>query len=109
MRRTVRSLSSLETANRILAFSMLSYHGEAYDSFAGVRAHAGNTGQFYAWDQGSVTSIYWDHGLGLTMVDGELLYDGDANEPLPSVEEWLAPNQLAWMMAIAFESGRYTA
>ena len=82
---------SLETANRILAFSMLTYHGEAYDSFAGVRAHAGRTSQFYAWDQGSVTTLRWDHGLGLKLVDGELLYDGDAYEPLPPAAPWLAP------------------
>ena len=97
---------SLETANRILAFSMLTYHGEAYDSFAGVRAHAGATSQFYAWDQGSVTTLRWDHGLGLKLVDGELLYDGDAYEPMPPAAPWLAPNQLAWMVAIAFERNR---
>ena len=96
---------SLEAALRILAFSHLASHGEAFDSFAGVRAHAQKTSQFYAWDRGSVTTICWDYGLGLRMVDGELSYDGDAYEPLPSADHWLAPSQLARMVAIA--AGQY--
>lgn len=92
---------SLETALRILAFSHLASHGEPFDSFGGARAHAQKTSQFYAWDRGAVTTIYWDYGLGLRMVDGELLYDGDAFEPQPAAAHWLAPNQLAWMVAIA--------
>jgi hypothetical protein len=92
---------TLETALRILEFSHLRAQGEPFDSFAGLRAHSQKTSQFYAWQWGSVTTIDWNHGLGLRMVDGELLYDSDAYHPLPSAELWLAPNQLAWMLAIA--------
>ena len=90
---------SLQVAQSILGHSLTSFMLEPFDSYEGARATSRKTGSYYGWAAGQATLIDWDHGLGLTMRDGELAEDEELVRPPNG--GWLPPSQLAIQVAIA--------
>ncbi len=91
---------SLEVAQRILSLSTLRFMDEPFNSFEGAQTTSRSTGSYYSWEAGSVTTISWEYGLGLTLENGALKFCSD-QVALPPSEGWIAPNQLVQMVAIA--------
>lgn len=90
-----RAISS-QTAQAVVDLSCPIYMGEPTDSFAMALASSRGTSSFYSWERGQTTLIEWEHGLGATMIDGTIQHRPNL---LPG-DDWLAPNQLAILVAI---------
>lgn len=87
---------SRRTAQSVVNLSCPIYMGEPTDSFAMAVASSRGTSSVYSWERGQTTLIGWEYGLGARIIDGELRH---APNLLPD-HEWLAPNQLAVLVAI---------
>ncbi|NTZ43209.1 hypothetical protein G7A66_08920 [Altererythrobacter sp. SALINAS58] len=90
----------LNAAQRILGLGMQNFMMEPFDSFQGAITLSGATGNFYAAENGEVTTCYWPHGLGIREQNGQAVDCLHELHPLPSAG-WLAPNQIAMLVGIA--------
>lgn len=90
----------LSGALRILAIAMETFMEAPFDSFQGAVTMSGATANFYAWERGELTTCYWPHGLGRREEQGQLVDCSHELYPLPRTD-WLAPNQVAMLVAIA--------
>lgn len=90
----------LAAALRILATGMEWFMDEAFDSFGGAVRMSGSRANFYAWHNGELTTCHWPHGLGKRDQSGVITDCSAELHRLPATT-WLAPNQVAMMVAIA--------
>ena len=91
---------SLAVAQRILAHSFLIEMGEPLDSFGGAVRSSRSTGSYYDWEVGSACTLGWEFGLGAAPSPGRVLQQQQPSTPRAPCE-WLPPNQVATMIAIA--------
>lgn len=91
----------LNAALRILGVAMETFMQEPFDSFQGAVTMSGGTSNFYAWERGQLTTCFWPHGLGRSEERGQLVDRSLELYPLPQKQGWLAPNQVAMLIAIA--------
>lgn len=92
---------SLRVAQRILALGQTSFMMEPYDSYIGAKTMSGSTANCYAWEAGEATTCHWQYGLGKRVEANEIIDCLDELDGLPEEKNWLPPNQLAMMVAIA--------
>jgi hypothetical protein len=90
---------SARVAETIVSHSLITYMLEPHDAYASAKHSAGRNANFYALDAGATAIIPWDHGYGRSERAGTVGAD-DGAQSLPSPCDWLAPNQLAMMIAI---------
>ncbi len=91
---------SLSVAQRILALGLTCFMMEPFNSYIGAQTMSRSTAAVYAWKAGEATTCHWEYGLG-KRVDGREIVDCSGElDDLPK-DGWLAPNQLAMMVAIA--------
>jgi hypothetical protein len=90
----------LSAALRILALAKQTDMEAPFDSFHGGVTMSGATTNFYAWERGELTTCHWPHGLGMRKRGDQILDCSHELYPLPEAG-WLAPNQIAMLVAIA--------
>lgn len=92
---------TLATANSILNHAILRFMMEPYDSFLDVKNDRGRTGSFYSWEAGEVTACIWEYGLGWVEDRDRARGFDERYEELLRHDQWLAPNQIAGLIALA--------
>lgn len=87
---------SCNAAQSIVRLSTTTWMGGILDSYAAALMISGGTPDITSQARGQLELVGWEHGLGANMIDGKLHH---APNLLPD-HEWLAPNQVAILVAI---------
>jgi hypothetical protein len=90
----------LKAARLILALAAETDMKAPFDSFDGAVTVSGRTANFYAWEAGELATCHWPEGLGMRQREGTLVDCRHELHPLPP-DDWIAPNQVAMMIAVA--------
>lgn len=90
---------SATVAESVVAHSILSYMLEPFDSILGVRSTADSNGSAYKALAGKTYPADWFLGYGIS-VNGGPDNPVESFHDFPPQSEWLAPNQVAVMVAI---------